>query len=49
MPQALVQQLRCHSMCGLIIDKSVKFEGWRSGNCGKLKRFAGYSLLALKL
>jgi hypothetical protein len=41
MPQALVQQLRCHSMRGLMIDKTGNFEGCRSGNCGKLKRFAG--------
>jgi hypothetical protein len=41
MPQALVQQLRCHQLRDLIIDKTDDSEQWCSGDCGKLKRFEG--------
>jgi hypothetical protein len=42
MPHVLVQQLRCHRLRDLIIDKTGDFELWQSKGCGKLKHREAY-------
>jgi hypothetical protein len=41
MPQALVQQLRCHESRDLIASKTGIFKPWCCEKCGKLKHCKG--------
>ena len=41
MPQALVQQLRCHESRDLNLDKTANSERWCCEECGKLKHCEG--------
>jgi hypothetical protein len=49
MPQALVQQLRCHESRDLIASKTGIFKPWCCEKCGKLKHCEGVWLSVHKL